>query len=143
MKIAIIGSGIYGCHLALHLVKHHQIDIYEREPDIFAGASSFNSFRIHKGYHYPRSGKTREMCKRDEAKFVKLYRHLIGHPDKYPKIFCIADDKRSLIDDITMKLILRGSGLPYQDLSHKQLVDAGFSHVESGLMVNEGIFFGG
>ena len=52
MKIAIIGSGFYGCSLAIILSKKNQVDVYEKEKDIFNGASSCNQFRYHSGYHY-------------------------------------------------------------------------------------------
>ena len=35
MKIAIIGSGFYGCSLAIILSKKNQVDVYEKEKDIF------------------------------------------------------------------------------------------------------------
>ena len=50
MKIAIIGSGFYGCSLAIILSKKNQVDVYEKEKDIFNGASSCNQFRYHSIY---------------------------------------------------------------------------------------------
>ena len=94
MKIAIIGAGIYGCHLALCLKNQgNSIDVYDMSSDLFSGASTHNSFRIHKGYHYPRSGKTREMCKLDEVEFLKYYSHLTSSEQANPKILCVSDDE--------------------------------------------------
>lgn len=141
MKIAIVGAGIYGCHLALILrSKNHDIDLYDRANDIFSGASTHNSFRIHKGYHYPRSGKTRNMCMQDEVEFVKNYHHLVSSEKKHPKLFCVANDHRTLMDYTTLKIIMTATGLPFEELSLKEITKMGFSNVEQGLLVYEAIF---
>nr|VFK42695.1 MAG: FAD dependent oxidoreductase [Candidatus Kentron sp. TC] len=141
MNIAIIGAGLYGCHLAISLkTSGYDVDLHEMRDDIFTGASTHNSYRIHKGYHYPRSGKTREMCKEDEAEFVRHYSHLISPEKDNAKIFCVADDERTLIDYITMKLIMRGSGLPFEEVSLEELDRMGFRNIEGGFKVHEAIF---
>jgi hypothetical protein len=141
MNIAIVGAGIYGCHLALALRKQgFHVSLYEASNDIFTGASTFNSFRIHKGYHYPRSSKTREMCIRDEKKFSEHYPHLISDAEDNPKIFCVADDENTLMDFNTMKIIMKGAGLPFDELSQDELQERGFAQVDGGFRVNESIF---
>jgi len=140
-KIAIIGAGIYGCHLALTLKKlGYEIDLYDMSEDIFSGASTYNSFRIHKGYHYPRSGKTREMCLRDESEFIKQYGHLTSTETENPKLFCIANDERTLIDFSTMKTIMEGSGLIVEEIDKNKLSSMGFKNIEGGFKVFESIF---
>ena len=37
MKIAIIGAGFYGCYLAKHLSKKHEIYIFEKNADLISG----------------------------------------------------------------------------------------------------------
>lgn len=141
MKIGIIGAGIYGCHLALELkAQGHEIDLYDMADDLFSGASTHNSFRIHKGYHYPRSAKTREMCRLDEKKFIEHYPHLISVAKNNPKIFCVANDEKTLVDFNTMKIIMRGSNLPFEELSLAQLNKMGFANIEGGFRVYESIF---
>lgn len=141
MKIAIIGAGIYGCHLALELnADGHSIDLYDMANDLFSGASTHNSFRIHKGYHYPRSAKTREMCKIDEKRFIKHYPHLVSAEKNNPKIFCVANDEKTLIDFNTLKIIMRGTGLPFHELRKDELNQMGFANVEGGFRVCESIF---
>ncbi len=73
MKIAIIGSGFYGCSLAIILSKKNQVDLYEKEKDIFNGASSCNQFRYHSGYHYPRSQKTVNEINKSKKDFVSFF----------------------------------------------------------------------
>jgi hypothetical protein len=141
MNIAIIGAGIYGCHIALDLKKKgFDVDLYDMSEDIFSGASMYNSYRIHKGYHYPRSGKTRDMCKVDESEFIKCYPHLISDSKYNPKIFCVANDDMTLIDYSTMKIIMNGAGLPFEELPLDELKNKGFSNVEGGFKVYESIF---
>ena len=73
MKIAIIGSGFYGCSLAIILSKKNQVDVYEKEKDIFNGASSCNQFRYHSGYHYPRSQKTVNEINKSKKDFISFF----------------------------------------------------------------------
>ena len=87
MKIAIIGAGWFGCHLASELKNDgHSILLFEKEKDIFAGASGNNQNRLHLGYHYPRSYITREQSK----KGFKTSRTRIFFI--FCQIFCIFDD---------------------------------------------------
>lgn len=78
MKIGIIGSGWYGCHLALALAKKGvDVTIFEKNDDIFSGVSGKFGIRLHKGPHYPRSEKTRESCKRAFDEFCETYPELV------------------------------------------------------------------
>lgn len=58
MKIAVVGAGLFGITTAYKLAKKHEVDVYEKETDILMAASSINQFRLHRGYHYPRSPET-------------------------------------------------------------------------------------
>lgn len=72
MKIAIIGAGWVGCHLAKTLLNEHEITIYEKD-DIFSSTSFFNQNRLHLGFHYPRNQRTRILCKDTFSKFMSDY----------------------------------------------------------------------
>jgi hypothetical protein len=73
MKIAIIGSGFFGCAAALILSKNHNVDIYEQKNDILQGASSANQFRFHLGFHYPRSQKTIHEIQKTNRDFINFF----------------------------------------------------------------------
>ena len=73
MKIAIIGSGFFGSTLAIYLSKKHKVDLYEKQKNIFNGASSANQFRFHSGYHYPRSQKTVNEIKKSKKDFISFF----------------------------------------------------------------------
>ena len=77
-SIAIIGAGWTGCHLALELAKDgHRITLFDKGNDILSGVSGSFGIRLHRGPHYPRSGKTRESCHASFSKFSKAYPNLV------------------------------------------------------------------
>lgn len=82
-KIAIIGAGWYGCHIALSLKETEEYDVvlFEAKSDIFQGCSGKFGVRLHAGPHYPRSKKTRESCQKNFATFRKIYSSLIINHD--------------------------------------------------------------
>ena len=74
MKIAIVGGGIFGCTIAWTLAKNnHSVDLYEKNKDIFMAASGINQYRLHRGYHYPRSKETILSCLLGEKEFRREY----------------------------------------------------------------------
>jgi voltage-gated potassium channel Kch len=57
-KIAIAGSGIYGATAAIRLAEHgHQVTLFD-PLRVMRAASAINQYRVHSGYHYPRSPET-------------------------------------------------------------------------------------
>ncbi len=74
MKVAIIGAGLFGITAALELDAHgHQVTVFERLPDMLQAASGINQYRLHRGYHYPRSPQTIAACIAAEESFTKMY----------------------------------------------------------------------
>lgn len=79
-KIAIIGSGWYGVHIALVLKSKCptcKITLFEKNPDIFSEISGKFGIRIHSGLHYPRSEETRIACRKGFHQFFNYYPELI------------------------------------------------------------------
>lgn len=76
-KIAVAGAGIYGSTIAIHLAARGA-DVHLFDPlGIMKAASVINQFRIHKGYHYPRSVETiREILESRES-FLEEYREAV------------------------------------------------------------------
>ena len=57
-KIAVAGAGIYGATVAIHLAEEgHDVRLFD-PLGILRAASVINQYRIHSGYHYPRSPET-------------------------------------------------------------------------------------
>jgi hypothetical protein len=78
MRLAIVGAGWYGCHLALELKKAgHDVVLYEKNDKIFSQISGEFGIRLHAGPHYPRSEETRKSCKRGLEEFKLRYPDLI------------------------------------------------------------------
>ena len=78
MRIAIIGAGWNGCHLAIELTKAgHDITVLEKLPAILSGCSGTFGIRLHRGPHYPRSKSTREGCHAAFERFCETYPEII------------------------------------------------------------------
>lgn len=73
-KIAVIGGGIFGCTIASNLSKEGiNVDLFEKNSSLISQASHTNQYRIHKGYHYPRSKETAYQSKKGSKTFQKYY----------------------------------------------------------------------
>ena len=83
-RIAVIGGGFYGCYLAYKLLEEKKfnliIDIFEKNRDLLQEAGSNNQWRLHLGYHYPRSKKTIEQCVIGAKKFTNDFKKYISYP---------------------------------------------------------------
>lgn len=70
----VVGGGIFGCTLALHLQAcGGRVLLVEREADILARASYANQARVHNGYHYPRSLLTALRSRFNAPQFLEAY----------------------------------------------------------------------
>lgn len=57
-RIAVAGAGIYGATAAIHLAEDgHKVTLFD-PLGIMRAASAINQYRVHAGYHYPRSPET-------------------------------------------------------------------------------------
>jgi len=58
-RVAVVGGGIFGCTAAIHLARDgHDVHLFEQQPGLLQAASGINQYRLHRGYHYPRSAET-------------------------------------------------------------------------------------
>jgi len=74
MKICVAGGGIFGCTAAIYLSRAgHDVHLYDPNWSLLNGASGSNQFRLHRGYHYPRSPETVRECLHGLATFREEY----------------------------------------------------------------------
>ena len=101
-KIAIAGAGIYGATAAIRLAERgHRVTLFD-PLGVMRAASAINQYRVHSGYHYPRSPETiaetlearREFIEAFAPAIVRNSRHYYAipregsrtHPQEYQQI---------------------------------------------------------
>ena len=123
MKIAIIGGGWVGCHLAMKLKDSHQVTIFERNKKLFQETSYNNQNRLHRGYHYARNSKTRELCEDTFDRFLNEYGFLV---EIVPNNTYAVVENESIIDYGTYKKIIHDYNYSEVDLGLDNLTDCIF-----------------
>jgi len=74
MRIGVIGAGVFGATAAIRLAKAgYDVDLIDKSGDILNAASQINQYRLHQGYHYPRSRETIQSCKASAEAFTREY----------------------------------------------------------------------
>lgn len=117
-NIAIIGAGWYGCHIGNELLKKgHQVTVFEKENDIFMGASGFNQNRLHVGYHYARNFRTRMQSLKGFKEFINFYPTLSG--EIKDNIYSIPKND-SLLDCRTYLQIMNATGIFPKEVDPKK-----------------------
>jgi hypothetical protein len=72
-KIAVAGAGIYGSTIAIRLAEQgHDVRLFD-PLGILSAASAINQYRIHSGYHYPRSPETISETLEARAEFLETF----------------------------------------------------------------------
>ena len=85
----IIGGGVIGCSVALHLRRSFpRVLLVDREPALARRASFANQARVHNGYHYPRSLLTGLRSRVNFPRFVEEYRDCVV--SDFEKYYAIA-----------------------------------------------------
>ena len=77
-KALVVGGGIFGSTAAVSLANNgYDVEIHEKQSDIMMCASNINQYRLHKGYHYPRSSDTALECNKGLKTFKRKYEQSI------------------------------------------------------------------
>lgn len=72
--VAVVGGGIFGVTSAAALARAgHRVTLFEAAGDLLCAASGVNQYRLHRGYHYPRSVETAVSSRDSEASFREVY----------------------------------------------------------------------
>lgn len=109
MRVAVVGAGLFGCTAAIYAKRAgHHVELYDWRSDIMQGASGRCYYRLHRGYHYPRSPETARESLRAEASFLQEYGPAVIHDGT--QFYAIADGK---ITERQFVLFMERMGLPY------------------------------
>lgn len=132
MRAAVIGGGVFGATAAIELARAgHDVDLYERHPDLLHGGSGNSCGRLHRGYHYPRSEPTARATMQAADRFVRAFPTAIHRTARHHYLIA-ADSKVPGRDYLEFLDRLR---LPYQRipwdtvdyavLAHEELINVG------------------
>jgi hypothetical protein len=88
VRVAVVGGGLFGATAAVELARNGaQVTLYERHRNLLMGATRANQGRIHRGYHYPRDPRAKELSRHADrlaARFptavirANIHRYLIA-----------------------------------------------------------------
>tara|TARA_Y100001963_G_scaffold159297_1_gene262409 strand:+ start:749 stop:2518 length:1770 start_codon:yes stop_codon:yes gene_type:complete len=125
-RIAVVGGGIFGSTTAWMMGEEgYDVDLFEKNDDLITQASYVNQYRLHRGYHYPRSKDTAQSSIWGEESFLREYGKAIVNGD-IEHYYCIAKHD-SLVTSEQYKLFLDEMNLPYEektlDIIQKNVVD--------------------
>ncbi|HKW35130.1 MAG TPA: FAD-dependent oxidoreductase [Candidatus Acidoferrum sp.] len=72
-KVAVAGAGVYGASVAIRLAgQGHRVRLFD-PLGILRTASAINQYRVHAGYHYPRSLETIQETLEARAEFIRAF----------------------------------------------------------------------
>lgn len=118
MKVAVVGGGLFGCTAATHLARAgHDVTLIEAKPRLMSGATSACYYRLHRGYHYPRSPETGHESLAAEALFRAEYGRAVI--DGGTQLYAIP--KNSKVSGPQFEKFMDSMGLPYLPV-HSDLV---------------------
>lgn len=113
-KALVVGAGVFGLSSALALNNYgFQVDVKEKSDNILNGASSINQYRLHKGYHYPRSKETAQECLDGLKTFKRKYQDCVVNGD-ITHMYSIASED-SLVNSDEYKKFLKDMDLSYEE----------------------------
>lgn len=120
MKIAVIGAGFYGLHIASRLkALGLEVKVFEKSDRVLGFASGNNQFRLHCGFHYARNFRTRQQSRDGYFRFLERYGSLT---EEISENYYLVPEGDSLIDFATYKLIMMSSGLDFVEKEKPDLI---------------------
>lgn len=131
-RVAIVGGGWYGCHIALSLLAlGFEVRLFEQHGRLLHEASGNNQFRLHLGFHYARHHGTRVQSRDGYTRFMERYAMLSREIAE--NIYAVPRED-SLIDWQTYKLIMSSTGLNYSEVSS---TSHGLQYMDGVMLVDE------
>jgi hypothetical protein len=113
MKIAIVGAGFFGHHIAAELAVRYPsstVDIFEMAQAPLLGAGTINQCRLHLGFHYPRSGYTIYQSVINYDRFLETYGEFLNPVDN--NLYAVHRDGLSTAEQYLA--VMDSFSLPYE-----------------------------
>lgn len=105
IRVAVVGAGIYGAYCAIRLAESgHNVDLFD-PLGVLRAASDINQFRVHSGYHYPRSSETIEEILEARAEFIAAFGPAIVRDTQH--YYAIPKDGSLTAPDVYEKIMAR------------------------------------
>tara|TARA_R100000234_G_scaffold25119_1_gene14562 strand:- start:456 stop:2150 length:1695 start_codon:yes stop_codon:yes gene_type:complete len=125
-RALVVGGGIFGTTSAITLAHNgYVVELHEELDDIMKCASDINQYRLHKGYHYPRSKETAQECLDGLYTFKRKYEDSVvnGDIEHYYAIssedsFISSDEYTTFLDEMKLPYE-KVESLPNTDITIK------------------------
>jgi FAD dependent oxidoreductase len=108
-KVAVAGAGIYGATVAIRLAEQgHNVRLFD-PLGILRAASAINQYRVHAGYHYPRSLETIQETLEARAEFIRAFEPAIVRNSRH--YYAIPKEGSRTAPDLYER-VMKEQGLP-------------------------------
>ncbi len=119
MRVAVVGAGIFGITIALRLdAMGLDVELFDRHDGILRAASGINQYRVHRGYHYPRSSGTGRHLLATHDRFRAEYGETLVEGSRY--LYAIASEG-SLTTAEGFKRFMDGHSLHYREVEDSRI----------------------
>ncbi len=119
-RVAVIGGGIFGATAAIYAARAgHEVHLFEKEADLLQAASGINQYRLHRGYHYPRSADTARSAKAADDSFRQEYGEAVIKDGRH--IYAIAKEG-SMVGPEAFLAFCREQGLAVREIQAAPLL---------------------
>jgi len=133
-KIAVAGAGIYGATTAIRLAEQgHHVHLFD-PLGVMRAASAINQYRVHAGYHYPRSAETINEIVEARAEFTRAFAGAIVRNSRH---FYAIPKEHSLTPPDTYESVMSKHGLPLRPCRPDWM---NFDFIEKCYEVEESIY---
>jgi hypothetical protein len=133
-KIAIAGAGIYGATAAIRLAERgHRVTVFD-PLGVMRAASAINQYRVHSGYHYPRSPETITETLEARREFIEAFAPAIVQNSRH---YYAIPREGSRTRPQEFEQIMRSHGLPLHACRPNWI---NFEHIDRCYEVEENIY---
>ena len=121
-RIAVIGGGIFGSTAAIYAARAgYEVHLFEEQADLLQAASGINQYRLHRGYHYPRSPETARAAIEGEKTFREEYGEAVMDGGRH--LYAIAREG-SKVNAAHCRTFFGAHALPYEEVAvSKEIAD--------------------